>query len=242
MNDWKTWLYSLVAAFIQAAATSITVVVVDPIAFNFGEQWQKTAAVALVSGLMGAALYLKDSPLPGYKRILPFLLTFALLFPLTACNEDERTKLMAVSADFFDGLETVSSLTESYNKSMQRITNAQGKTEYRQQLSDGDAKQIYDSLDRVGRGVSSFKKVLKDTPVITPNNKEKFLPVLDNIFGELDKLNEQAVFFQSDGAKTKFSNGVKIATGSITVLRTRLARIRSPVATADLPLGKFVTN
>jgi hypothetical protein len=58
------WLHGLTAAFIGAAANSITVTIVDPIAFNFGSQWRKTGLVAAVSGVLAAVAYLKKSPVP----------------------------------------------------------------------------------------------------------------------------------------------------------------------------------
>lgn len=58
------WLHGLAAVFIGAAANSITVAVVDPVAFNFGNQWKKTLTVAIVGGIFQAAGYLAKSPLP----------------------------------------------------------------------------------------------------------------------------------------------------------------------------------
>jgi len=60
-----TWLKGLAAAFIGGGANVITVIIVDPVAFNFGEQWQKTLTAAVVGGIIAAAAYLKQSPIPG---------------------------------------------------------------------------------------------------------------------------------------------------------------------------------
>jgi hypothetical protein len=64
MNRAIVWLHGLTAAFITGAANSVAVVIIDPVAFNFGEQWKKTLGVAVVSGCIGAAAYLQRSPLP----------------------------------------------------------------------------------------------------------------------------------------------------------------------------------
>ncbi len=64
MNDWKKWAKGLASAFIGAAANSITVVIVDPVNFNPVTQTKKVLIVALVSGALAVALYLKQSPLP----------------------------------------------------------------------------------------------------------------------------------------------------------------------------------
>lgn len=56
------WLKGLLAAFIQSAATSVTLIVVDP--SHFANNWHMLLSAALVSGVVGAALYLKQSPIP----------------------------------------------------------------------------------------------------------------------------------------------------------------------------------
>lgn len=61
------WFKGLIAAFIGAGAQAITVVVVDPIAFNFTNQWKKTMTAALVAAVLAAAGYLAKSPVPEAK-------------------------------------------------------------------------------------------------------------------------------------------------------------------------------
>ena len=61
---WQNWLKGLISAVIGGAANSITVMIVDPIAFNLGEGAGKLGTVALVSAIVSAAMYLKSSPLP----------------------------------------------------------------------------------------------------------------------------------------------------------------------------------
>lgn len=65
------WLHGLGAAFIGGAANSIVVAQIVPEAVNFGSQWKKAAAVAVASGVISAAFYLKLSPLPGLLRSTP---------------------------------------------------------------------------------------------------------------------------------------------------------------------------
>jgi hypothetical protein len=64
--NWKPWLHSLIATFVAGAANAITLVIVDPVAFN--GDWKRIGLVALVSGLVAAAFYLKKSPLPEEKQ------------------------------------------------------------------------------------------------------------------------------------------------------------------------------
>lgn len=63
--DWRTWLKGLLSAIIGGAANSITVMVIDPNQFNFADGLSKLATVAGVSAIVSAAMYLKESPLPG---------------------------------------------------------------------------------------------------------------------------------------------------------------------------------
>jgi len=62
--DWTKWVKGLVSAIIGGAANAITVAIVDPIAFNLQEGASKLLTVALVSAIVAAAMYLKQSPLP----------------------------------------------------------------------------------------------------------------------------------------------------------------------------------
>lgn len=58
------WARGLVGAFIQSAATVVTVMLVDPQTFNIETGLAKVGIVALVSGGLGAALFLSKHPLP----------------------------------------------------------------------------------------------------------------------------------------------------------------------------------
>jgi len=63
--DLKTWVKGLVGAVIGGAANSITVMVVDPVAFNLEEGLSKLLTVAAMGAILSAAMYLKQSPIPG---------------------------------------------------------------------------------------------------------------------------------------------------------------------------------
>jgi len=60
------WIRGLVGAFIQAAATSLTTTIVAPESFNFGDRIGNVGTIVLVSGAIGAALFLQRKPLPGW--------------------------------------------------------------------------------------------------------------------------------------------------------------------------------
>ena len=61
---WNKWGKGLISAVIGGAANAITVAIVDPIAFNLQEGASKLISVAVVSAIVAAAMYLKQSPLP----------------------------------------------------------------------------------------------------------------------------------------------------------------------------------
>lgn len=63
ITDWRTWLHGLIAAAIGGAANAITMVVVDPLEFNFA-QWGPLWKVSIVSAVVNAAFYLKHAKLP----------------------------------------------------------------------------------------------------------------------------------------------------------------------------------
>jgi hypothetical protein len=64
LHSIETWVYGLFSALIGGAATAVSMIVVDPMTYNLHDGWRKLIEVALVSGIMSAAFYLKQSPLP----------------------------------------------------------------------------------------------------------------------------------------------------------------------------------
>ncbi len=65
--NWKLWLKGLISAVIGGAANAITLMILEPATFNFQDGGQKLLNFSLVSALISAALYLKQSPLPNGK-------------------------------------------------------------------------------------------------------------------------------------------------------------------------------
>ena len=66
---WRTWLHGLLGAFNQSGATAVSVMVIDPAKFNLDEGLVNIGKLMLVSGIIGAALYLKSSPVPPEETI-----------------------------------------------------------------------------------------------------------------------------------------------------------------------------
>ena len=67
MNTTRVWIEGLVAALIGGAANAVTVIVVDPLNFNLGDGLGKLLQVVAVGGLVAAAAFLKQSPIPATK-------------------------------------------------------------------------------------------------------------------------------------------------------------------------------
>jgi hypothetical protein len=69
MGSLRTWIKGLVAAIVSSAANTITVMIVAPETFNLTSAggFRKIGSVALVSAIVGAAAYLKQSPVPNDK-------------------------------------------------------------------------------------------------------------------------------------------------------------------------------
>jgi hypothetical protein len=70
MGGWKLWLKGLLAAVVSSASNTIAVMVSDPGHFNPAQVGglKRLGAVIGVSALVGAALYLKQSPLPNGQK------------------------------------------------------------------------------------------------------------------------------------------------------------------------------
>lgn len=63
--NWKLWGRGLIAAAINAIASSLALIIVNPTTFNlFQGGAVKLLQVAAVSAILGAALYLKEHPDP----------------------------------------------------------------------------------------------------------------------------------------------------------------------------------
>lgn len=65
MKNLIIWLNGLISAIIGGGANAITVMAVDPANFNVENGLSKIGTVAVVGAVVAAAMYLKQSPLPG---------------------------------------------------------------------------------------------------------------------------------------------------------------------------------
>lgn len=77
INNWRIWLRGLVGAVIGGGANAICVMVVAPDQFNFELGWAKLWHFTLISSVVSAALFLKQSPVPPEEEqvvdtVVPF--------------------------------------------------------------------------------------------------------------------------------------------------------------------------
>lgn len=65
LTNWRTWLHGLFAAIVGGSSNAVTLIIVDPLKFNMTHDgWKNLGTAVLVSGIVSAALYLKQSPVP----------------------------------------------------------------------------------------------------------------------------------------------------------------------------------
>lgn len=63
--NWKAWIHGLGSAFIGGGANVVATMVIDPDDFNITNGGiSRIGALWMASGIVSAALYLKQSPLP----------------------------------------------------------------------------------------------------------------------------------------------------------------------------------
>lgn len=215
------WFKTLFATFIQGAVTSITVIIVDPIAFNFADQWKKTLMVAVISGIIGACLYLKKSPLPGVdgSTLGVFLLSTALILGSlgAACKETKSYKT-AVQAcyDLSVGINATVQVTMQLNK--------QGT------ITNDTYLVILEAERTLALANEEFRKLLLQAGEINTTNKFAFIGVIDSISQSLADLQTKGVLYiKSTQAAATFSATLATIRTSLIVLRGFIDSIKSPV-------------
>ncbi len=92
MGTWEQWLNGVIGAFIGAASNAITLLIIDPVKFSPTQAggWRHLGISLLVSGGVGAALYLKNHPTPFDSTIK---------VTTTTVQEGEKPKTTSVVAE-----------------------------------------------------------------------------------------------------------------------------------------------
>jgi hypothetical protein len=91
--NWKKWLYGLLSAAVNGAASGVVLVIAAPETFNLQAGWKRLLGTSATLGLLNAANYLKSSPAPewnGVDRRLAVLLLLMLL-PIWGCGAARQT-------------------------------------------------------------------------------------------------------------------------------------------------------
>lgn len=65
LANWEVWLKGLISAYISGSATAISTMIVAPDKFNLQNGLSRLITVSMVSGILSAANFLKQSPLPN---------------------------------------------------------------------------------------------------------------------------------------------------------------------------------
>lgn len=65
MLKWENWFYGLISAVIGSVATSAAMMFTDPKTFNFDTGWRALWHLCIATGILSAAMFLKQSPLPA---------------------------------------------------------------------------------------------------------------------------------------------------------------------------------
>lgn len=66
--NWRTWLKGLVSAVIGGVANSVVLMIADPSTFNLQQGKEHLVTVSVTTAILSAAMYLKQSPVPGAKE------------------------------------------------------------------------------------------------------------------------------------------------------------------------------
>lgn len=222
METTKVWIKTLIATFIQGGATVTAVIIVDPVAFNLGEQWQKTLTVFVVAGVVGMLGYLKKSPLPGVDgtKLGIALLCASLSLGLTGamCKETSSYKRAAQACyDLSVGINATVQVTKALNE--QGVIN----------------NQDYLSLLQLEKSLvlsnEEFRKLLSQAGQINSANKSAFIAIVDNLAVSLGTLQEQGVLrIKSTNSQLTFSAALTTIRVSLAALRAFLSNVTSPVA------------
>ena len=60
----RVWFRGLTSAVVGGSANAITLMILKPLEFNLTDGWKSLLTAAAVSGLVNAAFFLKQSPIP----------------------------------------------------------------------------------------------------------------------------------------------------------------------------------
>lgn len=67
-RTWRFWLRGLMAAAINGAASGVVLVIAEPEHFNIYDGREKLLMTSMVLGLLAAANFLKEHPIPDVEK------------------------------------------------------------------------------------------------------------------------------------------------------------------------------
>lgn len=69
MTGWRYWLAGLVAAIVNGGASGVVLIIADPMTFNIESGLKKLLSTSALLGILGAANYLKQHPVPTWDGV-----------------------------------------------------------------------------------------------------------------------------------------------------------------------------
>jgi hypothetical protein len=69
MTGWQYWLRGLIAALVNGFASGVVLLIADPVTFNIETGLKKLLATSALLGMLGAANYLKQHPVPEWDGL-----------------------------------------------------------------------------------------------------------------------------------------------------------------------------
>lgn len=68
-QGWWYWIAGIVAALVNGFASGVVLVIADPMTFNIDAGLKKLLSTSALLGILGAANYLKQHPVPTWDGI-----------------------------------------------------------------------------------------------------------------------------------------------------------------------------
>lgn len=208
MNVWP-WVQSLLAAFISGGANSVSAMMIAPETFNIHDL-KRLGTLFIASGIIGAVMFLKKSPLPG-KDGTNFMVSFlmiALVLSTTTqvgCNSSQFQTLVKSARAISIGLKAAP-------KSLSAL-HAQGF------ITDEDYVVDLKGLKSIVQLQDQFIDLLSTSSQIDDTNKTQYLNLVAQLAVSLQVLTaNQALHIKNPDAQVAFAAiFAGIETGALTI-------------------------
>ena len=69
MTGWRYWVAGVTASLVNGFASGVVLVIADPMDFNLSTGLQKLLSTSALLGILGAANFLKQHPIPTWDGV-----------------------------------------------------------------------------------------------------------------------------------------------------------------------------